>query len=139
MKTQNMPITKALLFFSWATVVLGVITIPWVVLAQGVTIKTFAIGLWGLIGSFSMAAILRSFAKVGQLIFELKNDWSIAFHKGFLKAQERDQTLACLQSDLHQMKDVVKQIDCDAKDMNQNIEQIKDFFSKMKHHIESHQ
>ena len=75
MKTNKMPTTVILLFFSWLIAIAGLL----LALAQIFILRPGGINLWInsaviLLGSLLMAIVIRVFANISQMIFDWKAD-----------------------------------------------------------------
>lgn len=111
MKTKKMPTTIILLIFSWLIALAGLLkSLSLIVFHFKERASLFA-GLWILLSSLLLAAVIRMFANIGQMIFDLIKE--VQF-----------------------LKNDIEQINCDTKDANENIHQIKGFFEQIEKHLE---
>jgi len=118
-----------------------------------------------LAGSLLLAALIRMFANIGQMFFDVRvdlqnsvrdigqmifdirvdmqnssRDTQDSFRQAKESGESRHESLIrCLQSlaeRLGSIKDNFDQMNCDSRDMNQNIHQIRDFFEKIERHLD---
>ena len=142
---NKMPITKALLFFSYLIAACGLgigVGGSWM-LFKSKDMNSFICGFFILIGSLFLAALIRMFADIGQIIFDLRvgiqnssrqaNALNEKLNKELrdqlqLQANELIQKIAVI-------KDNFNQMNLNSKDMNQNIHQIRVFFEQIEKHL----
>jgi len=104
MQKDKIPTTRALLVGSWAIPVLGTIRGGYLIISKFNNIDLLMRGLLIVLGSLVLAVVVRMFANIGQMIFELRS--------------------------------MVEQINCDSKDINQDIHQLKIFFEQIREHLD---
>ena len=111
MKTDKMPVVIVLLFFSWLIAISGVGLFTWnLFIFRFNDINLY--GLLILLGSLFLAAIVRMFANIGQMIFDLKaNNLKANTEKLVKIAGSLDKT-------------------------GQDIREIKDFFEKIENRLD---
>jgi len=164
---NKMPTTVILLIFSCLSAACGLGVAAggvWMILRFKDTasfINSFLI----LVGSLLLAAIIRMFADIGQMIFDIRGDLQDSFRQVNELNQRLSQELRNqlqLQADalnrdirdiidrleknvnganelgqkLTAIKDSFNQMNCDSRDMNQNIRQIKVFFEQIERHLD---
>jgi hypothetical protein len=94
---KNTPTTKLLLFFSWTVAVLSAAIAAYVFLSGGVTPTALAKAVLAMLGGLIAATVLRAFANISQLVFDIHCnllDSLRALHKN-----EQDITDQCRQGD----------------------------------------
>ena len=126
---KKMPITITLLVFSYLILVCSIgVGSLWMIFKFKAT-GYFIYGFLILAGSLLLAALIRMFTDIGQIIFDIKADlWNL-----FKQAEESGQA----QHDaLIQIKDNLNQMNCDSRDMNHNIQQIRVFFERIERHLD---
>lgn len=111
MKLDRMPTTIALLISSWLIAILGFFGGGFLIIYRFNEVGSLIKGFLIVFGSLILAALVRMFANIGQILFELN-------------------------STAGQMNSMVEQISCDSKDINQNIHQIKTFFEQIERHLD---
>lgn len=107
MKTDKMPVVIVLLFFSWLIAISGVGLFVWNLFI----FKFNDINLYGLLillGSLFLAAIVRMFANIGQMIFDLKaHDLKTNTEKLVKISSSLDKT----SQDIHEIRDFFEKIE----------------------------
>ncbi len=126
---KKMPITITLLIFSYLIAACGVGGGGLLVVFKFGDKSSFIYGFLIIAGSLLLAALIRMFTNMGQIIFDIRVDM-----------QKLNQDLINqlqLQTDtLNKSLEAGIQMNCDSKDMNQNIHQIRDFFEKIERHLD---
>ena len=116
MKTDKMPVVIVLLFFSWLIAISGVGLFTWnLFIFRFNDINLY--GLLILLGSVFLAAIVRMFANIGQMIFDLKAN--------NLKAND-------LKANTEKLVKIAGSLD----KTGQDIREIKDFFEKIENRLD---
>jgi len=158
--SNKMPVTSSLLFSSWLIAIGGILASAFLIITKFKEINALIYGILLLFGSLLLAALVRMFANIGQMVFDIKADNRKANNEmRELKersSQERKSQLQELKSQLQELesqlqaqadaltrhsqilgnlKDTFTQVNCDSKDVNQNINQIRDFFEKIERHL----
>lgn len=118
MRQKRMPTTIVLMVFSWITAVLGLIIGGYLIIFNFNKINLLLIGLSILGGGMLLAAAIRTVGNIGQILFDLK-----------VLLQDKLETEEAIRKYLEQMN-------CDSKDINHNIFQIKDFFEQIERHLD---
>ena len=148
MKINNrMPITIILLFFSYLIAFCGIGSGVFWVFSQGRDISSFIYGLMILTGSLLLASLIRMFADIGQIIFDTRGDLQDSFSQARefnqdlrnqlqLQADLLKQNFQSIAQDFAAIKNNFDQMNCDSRDMNQNIHQIRDFFEQIERHLD---
>ena len=108
MRTNRMPTTIVLLIFSWWIAVLGLLGGGYLMVFKFREGLSFLNGFLILVASLLLAAVVRMLSIIGQIVFDL----------------------------LQAVKNHMEQINCDTKDINQNIHQIKIFFEQIERHLD---
>lgn len=152
--TNKMPITIILLFFSYLIAFCGIGSGVFWVFSQGRDISSFIYGLMILTGSLLLASLIRMFADIGQMIFDTRGDLQDSFSQAREFNQDlRNQLQSIVQrvdqasreaqelgkrlnQDFAAIKNNFDQMNCDSRDMNQNIHQIRDFFEQIERHLD---
>lgn len=157
-KTNNkMPITNVLLLFSYISAVLAVLGAGYLLIFKP-NLKSLVFGIIVLFGGMLLAAVVRMFANIGQILFDFKNITFSFLHQiqaqiQALKAESEylRNTIGELQRSVHedfqnlknhleqiqaQSHQIQEQINCDSRDINQNINQIKNFFEQIEGHLD---
>ncbi len=80
MKMNKMPTIIALLVFSWLTAIFGLATGTYLIILKPGEIKSLLIAFSILLGSLILAAVIRTFGNIGQMIFDLKNFIFVFYH-----------------------------------------------------------
>ena len=107
-KSNKMPTAKALLVFSWLIGILGLATSGYLTIFRFNGLDSVISGILILFGGLLLAVVIRMLANIGQMVFDIK----------------------C------QIWNNLEQINCDSKDINQNIHQIKTFFERIEGHLD---
>ena len=205
MKIDKMPITVVLLTISWSLLVLSVLVPVYLIISAGISPNILIISLSVFIGGIILTALIRMFANIGQIIFDIRreiqrvreinsncaqnlsgvNQNILGLGQGFknelhnqtmeidkiIKALDRSLTesqaqksqavkselqnqaselnksilrlsgelvseLKSLSANLQILASSSEQINCDSKDLNQNISQIKTFFEQIERHLD---
>ena len=205
MKIDKMPITVVLLTISWSLLVLSVLVPVYLIISAGISPNILIISLLVFIGGIILTALIRMFANIGQIIFDIRreiqrvreinsncaqnlsgvNQNILGLGQGFknelhnqtmeidkiIKALDRSLTesqaqksqavkselqnqaselnksilrlsgelvseLKSLSANLQILASSSEQINCDSKDLNQNISQIKTFFEQIERHLD---
>jgi len=145
--TNKMPITIILLFFSYLIAFCGIGSGVFWVFSQGRDISSFIYGLMILTGSLLLASLIRMFADIGQMIFDTRGDLQDSFSQARefnqdlrnqlqLQADLLKQNFQSIAQDFAAIKNNFDQMNCDSRDMNQNIHQIRDFFEQIERHLD---
>ena len=150
MRINRAPTTWVLLFFSWLIAILGFLGGCYLFIFKLGEFK-FLSGVFLILASLLLATVIRMFANIGQIIFDIKIDNTqnlqalIQRFSSFsqenkeinkdLKNQLQSQADTLTQN-LQALKDSFEQMNCDTKDMNQNIYQIKTFFEQIERHLD---
>lgn len=129
MKLDKMPTTFALLILSWLAAFFGFILSGYLVIFKSQEVNILIYGLSILLGSFILAATIRMFGNIGQMLFDIKNFL-------FNSNQTLNSQFQSIHNELQNLKNIYEQIGCDSKDINQNIHQIKTFFERIERHID---
>ena len=108
MKAHKMPTIKALLVFSWVAGILGLVTSVYLAIFKFNGPDSVISGILILFGGLLLTVAIRTFANVGQMVYDIK----------------------------FQLYKNLDQINCDSKDINQNIHQIKVFFERIAGHLD---
>ena len=148
MKIKNrMPITIILFFFSYLIAFCGIGSGVFWVFSKGRDISSFIYGLMILTGSLLLASLIRMFADIGQMIFDTRGDLQDSFSQARefnqdlrnqlqLQADLLKQNFQSIAQDFAAIKNNFDQMNCDSRDMNQNIHQIRDFFEQIERHLD---
>jgi len=115
MKENRMPTTNLLLAFSWVVAFIGTAAAVFVIIFRFKGITSLLIPLALLFGSLCLAILIRMFANIGQMVFDLKISVS-----GGMQSISRE----------------LEKISCDSKETNQNVDKIKAFFEQIKRHLD---
>jgi hypothetical protein len=174
---KKMPITIILLVFSYLIAVCGIgVGSFWMIFKFKAT-GYFIYGFLILVGSLLLAALIRMFADIGQMVFDIKADiWNLfgqakalgqvqhdalirqakdsgqVQHDAFIRQAKELKDSGQVQHDafirqakelkdaliqkLTDIKDNFNQMNCDSRDMNQNIQQIRAFFEQIERHLD---
>jgi len=111
MKSDKMPSTTALLVCSWIIAVFGFLGGLFLIISGFTEAVMLVKGFLIIAGSVVLAAVVRMFANIGQILFELN-------------------------STAGKMNSIAERISCDSKDINQNIYQTKTFFEQIEKHLD---
>lgn len=150
---KNTPTTKLLLFFSWSLAVLGAALAAYIVLSRGINAPTLIKAGFTVFGGLISATALRTFANIGQLVFDLKHNQCDGFsalsrhhqevvknhqevvknHQDVVKNQQG--VVEEFWEEFQALKNVVEQLSCDLKDVNQNIHQMNRNIQEMSQNI----
>jgi len=144
--TDKMPITIILLVFSYLAPACGIAASVWIMLKYRDP-ASLIYGFLTLAGSLLLAALIRMLANIGQMIFDIRvdmqnslKDTQGSFRHAKESADARNEALIRdLQSiveELRAVRDNFNQMNCDSRDMNQNIHQIRDFFERIERHLD---
>lgn len=164
-KSKKIPSASALLLFSYLTAILGLIGAGALIVSGFNKAQSLITGILILVGSLSLAAALRMFANIGQILFEI-NNFLFNDLKSLLSGitqhikniendskaavQSLNQNIASFSQDSHAqienlrtelqsletLKTQFEQLGCDSKDISQNIHQIKVFFEQIEKHLD---
>lgn len=150
---DKMPITIILLVFSYLAPVCGIAASVWFMFRYRDP-ASLIYGFLILVGCLLLAALIRMFANIGQMIFDIRvdmqnslraiqnsfKDTQDSFRQARESADARNEALIRnLQSiveELQAVRDNFNQMNCDSRDMNQNIHQIRDFFEQIERHLD---
>ncbi|MEI7751067.1 MAG: hypothetical protein WCJ71_03150 [Candidatus Omnitrophota bacterium] len=126
-----MPTTKALLFFSWALAVLGAALAAYSIFSRGINTPTLIKAVFSIFAGLISATALRTFANIGQLVFDLNQNQCDGFsalirhHQDVVRNhQDIAKNHQGVVEEFQALKNVVEQLGCDLKDVNQNIQQM---------------
>ena len=132
METKQMPTTKVLNVLSWLILFGGILTAIVLIVFGYKEMRAWLNGFLISMVSLVLAACVRMFAIIGQIIFDLKYETirmkNILERNGALL--EKNGTL------LEKNGASLEQINCDSKDIAQNIHQIKTFFERIDKHLD---
>lgn len=112
---DKIPTTLILLLFSWLIAILGLIASIYLIIFNFKGVSSIANSSFILLGSLFLAVVTRMFANIGQMLFDLKKE-----------------TVETKYINLNYLE----QINCDLKDINQDINQIKTFFEQIERHLD---
>ncbi|MFA4853726.1 MAG: hypothetical protein WC616_00025 [Candidatus Omnitrophota bacterium] len=137
---NKMPITIILLFFSYFIAICGVAAGSLWMIFKFKDINAFIYGFLILMGSLLLAALIKMFANIGQMTFDIKADIQNSFRQAKESGEAQDealiQNLQSIAQKLGAIKDNFDQMNCDSRDMNQNIQQIRVFFEQIERHLD---
>ncbi|MBZ9577954.1 hypothetical protein KJA13_02860 [Patescibacteria group bacterium] len=123
MKINKMPITMALLVFSWLIAISAISISGYLIIFKFGEVRSLIGGLSILLGGLLLAAVIRMLGDIGQMLFDLKDFLLIDFQKD-------------LKTQLQSISNNCEQINCDLKDINQHIYQIKAFFEQIERRLD---
>ncbi len=156
MKIDKTPTTIALLVFSWLIAISAISISGYLIIFKFGEARSLIGGLSILLGGLLLAAAIRMLGDIGQMLFDLKAFLINDFHRirsqdareirevlkrGFFDLNQdlgtRLQTLnQDLGTQLLSISNNCEQINCDLKDINQHIYQIKAFFEQIERHLD---
>ena len=139
-----MPITMTLLGFSYLIAVCGIGGGSLWMIFKFKDTGCFIYGFLILVGSLLLSALIRMFADIGQMVFDIKADiWNLfrqakdsgqVQHDAIIRQAKESKDV--LIQKLADIKDNFNQMNCDSRDMNQNIQQIRAFFEQIERHLD---
>lgn len=141
---DKIPATRALLLLFWVILGVAVIAGGYVSISGFGDNAKLASGLLIIISGFILASAVRMFANIGQMIFDIKAFLMDNLNKMLsIEIQEtRDvvtKKLNNLNGDLKTKMDLLntncEQINCDTKDINNNIQKLCLFFEQIEKHL----
>ncbi len=137
---NKMPITIILLFFSYFIAICGIGAGSLWMIFKFKDINVFIYGFLILMGSLLLAVLIRMFANIGQMTFDIKADIQDSFREAKESGQAQhdalNQNLQSISQKLADINDNFNQMNCDSRDMNQNIQQIRAFFEQIERHLD---
>lgn len=141
MKVDKMPTTIILSVFSWLIAVSAASTAVYLFIFKFGRLGPMISGLLILVGGLLLAGMVRMFGVIGQTLFDLKSFLTSDFHKTLL--QSVGETREILKDGfvnlntelLCNLPQKFEQINCDLKDINQNVHRIKVFFEQIEGHL----
>lgn len=125
MKSKLMPTTIVLDVFSWLVAVSGVFRAGVFVIFEAKDASAWISAVTALLGAFLLAALIRMIASIGQILFDSKVEFirvRVAIEKSMAILEKNETGL--------------EQINCDSKDISQNIHQIRTFFEQIEKHLD---
>lgn len=127
MMANRMPTTVILLFFSWLIAIAGLTYIVTnMVIFRISNIAALINGVIVLLVSLLLAAIIRTFANIGQMIFDLKADIEkIVF--SMLRENMQKQG---------ELNKIINEAGCNLGKMSQDVYEIKNFFEKVEKRLD---
>jgi len=141
------PVMILLVFFSYLIAFCGIGSGVFWALFKGKDMSSLIYGSMILAGSLLAASLVRMFADIGQMIFDLKPELQNSFRQA--KELNRDlrnqlqlqndalkQGLQAIAKEFAAIKNNFDLMNCDSRDMNQNIRQIRDFFGQIEKHLD---
>ena len=141
---KKMPITMTLLGFSYLIAVCGIGGGSLWMIFKFKDTGCFIYGFLILVGSLLLSALIRMFADIGQMVFDIKADiWNLfrqakdsgqVQHDAIIRQAKESKDV--LIQKLADIKDNFNQMNCDSRDMNQNIQQIRAFFEQIERHLD---
>ena len=148
--STKMPTTLILICFAWLIALAGVVTGAYVIFINKFhNPQAFIISVTILSGSLFLSALVRMVSNIGQMLFDIKsflyNNQQVFAVKDVLISQLAliNDTKAILKmqsenvlNELKALSELIKQANCDAKDINQNIYQIRNFFEQIERHLD---
>lgn len=127
MKTNRTPTTVILLFFSWLIAIVGFVNIVvHVVIFRLSNMNALSYDAIVLLVSLLLATIVRAFANIGQMIFDLKADTEKIV---FSTLRENTQK----QGELNK---IVNEAGCSLGKMSQDVYEIKNFFENVEKRLD---
>lgn len=164
-KAFKIPTVEALKYFSYIVALAGLAISASVIIFDHSGVRSFILGFLILLASLLIACLVRMLANIGQVLFDFKDleyQKLDAMSQNARQAEKQNLRLiaenqalylkleAILSSikdgsnnstrlileDLQILKNNLEQINCDSKDMAQNIHQIKSFFEQIERHLE---
>jgi len=124
-KTDKMPTALALLIFSWVIAGFGIAAALFRLVLKFNGIGSVIESCLILAGSMVLAVFIRAIGSICQMLFELNKIFYSFFHVA-------KDIKSSLESNL---EGKIENINCDLKDINQNIQQIKVFFEQIEKHL----
>ncbi|MBI5873502.1 MAG: hypothetical protein HZB36_05095 [Candidatus Omnitrophica bacterium] len=125
MKSKLMPTTIVLNVFSWLVAVSGVLKVGVFVIFEAKDANAWISAVTALLGAFLLAALIRMAASIGQILFDSKVE--------VIRVRTAiEKSIAILEKNGAGLE----QINCDSKDISQNINQIKTFFERIERHLD---
>lgn len=134
--SKKMPITITLLSFSYFIAVCGIVAGGLRMAFKFKDAGSLIYGFLILTGSLLLAALIRMLANIGQMVFDLRADMQNSFRQEEARNETLIQNLQSIAQRLGAIKDNFDQMNCDSRDMNQNIHQIRDFFEQIERHLD---
>ena len=141
---KKMPITMTLLGFSYLIAVCGIGGGSLWMIFKFKDTGCFIYGFLILVGSLLLSALIRMFADIGQMVFDIKADiWNLfrqakdsgqVQHDAIIRQAKESKDV--LIQKLADIKDNFNQMNCDSRDMNQNIQKIRAFFEQIERHLD---
>lgn len=113
----------ALLVFSWLIAISAISISGYLIIFKFGEVRSLIGGLSILLGGLLLAAVIRMLGDIGQMLFDLKDFLLIDFQKD-------------LKTQLQSISNNCEQINCDLKDINQHIYQIKAFFEQIERRLD---
>ena len=140
MRVNRIPVVKALLVFSWLIAILGSLGGGSLIIFKFKEINLLISGCGLLLGSLFLAALIRMFANIGQMFFDLKaflfRDLQSLSEGFIILSRDIRETTASLSQDIYNQKAILEQMNCDSKDINQNIQRITTFFEQIERQLD---
>jgi len=156
---KKMPITMTLLGFSYLIAVCGIGGGSLWMIFKFKDTGCFIYGFLILVGSLLLSALIRMFADIGQMVFDIKADiWNLfrqakdsgqVQHDAIIRQakdsgqvqhdaiiRQAKESKDVLIQKLADIKDNFNQMNCDSRDMNQNIQKIRAFFEQIERHLD---
>jgi len=148
--STKMPTTLILLCFAWLIALAGVVTASYLIFINKFhNPQAFIMSVTILLGSLFLSALVRMISNIGQMLFDIKgllyNNQQVSAVKDVLSSQlalmNDTKTILKIQAEnvlneLKALSELIKQANCDAKDINQNIYQIRNFFEQIERHLD---
>jgi len=157
MKTNKMPTTKILIVLSFLSGFLGLAGGGYFIVSDSSNPSAVITGTLIIIGGLLLFAFTRMFANLGQIVFDLNknmiaqfqilNETSHSQHEALIATlQGQNETSHCQYEALitthqaqHQtlaeLTDTCRQINCDSKEISQDIHRITSFFKAIEKHL----
>jgi methyl-accepting chemotaxis protein len=129
-----MPMTMALLVFSWLIAILGILAGGYLIIFKFGEINSLVRGLSISLGSLLLAAVIRMFSNIGQMLFDLKdflfNDLQTLIETSTTLSQEVKETREALsQSLLNLNQDLKDQLQGQTTVLTEGLEGLDHSFS----------
>ena len=118
MKTNKIPSVFVLWLYSWAIGLAGLLAGAYVIVFGEHDARSIAFGFLIILGSGLCAALVRALANLTQMTFD------------------HNSRLDRITDHLSKLTDNVEYINCDSKDLNQSVHEVRDFFEKIQRHLD---
>lgn len=123
-----MPTVRVCDFLSFAVAASGIPAALVFLLSRPLDIPSVAWSLFIFLGFVVASAFIRMLGIIGQVLFDLRADFNARQEALRINAEH-------IGNDVSALRRIVDQVNCDTRDMNQGIGEIKTFFEQIQRHL----